>query len=98
MKECPFCGEEIYIYHGSGHKHECFMGNTILLEAQPPTKQFAKQWNTRTSIPISKIEELIEKMEKLKPPYNKNTLSGRIQAHWFKVFKFDLQKLIDNNG
>lgn len=68
LKECPFCGSEAVIYEiGEGWFIDC--GNRKSTCSHVPEQQEGchmkedaiKKWNTRTSIPISKIEELLSR-------------------------------------
>lgn len=98
LKECPFCGSnDLNSYHVNEIWCRNCDGGVHLGDHGNKTRKLTHDsWNTRTSIPISNIQELIEKCNKAidaGASVDSNTMS-------YEMFRDDLQKLIDeaNNG
>lgn len=106
LKPCPFCGGEVEwcknnsdLHHATDDCHyitceRCGEFSLNMLDSAEFPKVYyaiADQWNTRTSIPISKIEELIKiytkrENDKDRPPYEQEAYGG---------VAYTLQKLIN---
>lgn len=77
LKECPFCGGEVEwcknnsdLHHSTDNCHYITCERCGEFSLNMPDIDFPKvyyaiadQWNTRTSIPISKLKELISKSD-----------------------------------
>ena len=96
LKSCPFCDNKAVIYEMSkGWYVDCNNDDCSHLPQQKEPvhvkENAVKQWNDRSSIPISKLEELIIKYTKRengkdRPPYEQ-------EAYGFAAY--DLKELID---